>query len=178
MGEGRPVKRAFFLVLFAGAGLVLTSGCKFRIPREALALSPQSLQLRQMQSRRFDTDDEKKILAACAAVLQDLEFTIEESESELGLIVVTKDRSAIQTGQVIVAALLGAPYDVSQRFRASVLTRPIAGRKNVVVRVTFQRTVWNNQNAMTRNEALTDPEHYRTFYEKLSKAVFLEAHEF
>ena len=43
--------------------------------------------MRQMQSRRFETGDEKMILAACAALLQDLGFTLEESASDLGLVV-------------------------------------------------------------------------------------------
>jgi hypothetical protein len=43
------------------------------------------------------------------------------------------------------------------------------------VRVTFQRTVWNQAGQMTRNESLDDPELYREFFFKLSKSVFLDA---
>lgn len=134
-----------------------------------------------MQCRRFDTSDEKKILAASAALLQDLGFNIEETSADLGLLVASKDRSAVETGQVIgsvmVALFTGVatPYDKSQRFRACVITRPTDQNSSVVVRVTFQRTVWNTKRQVTSNEALNKPEQYQEFFQKLSKAVFLEA---
>jgi hypothetical protein len=165
------------------APALLAAGCVTKMPPEALELSPQTVQVRQMQSRRFETPDEKKILAACVALLQDLEFSLEESSSELGLVVGSKDRSAIETGQVIGAVLLSlfggsTPYDKDQRFRASIVTRATEDRKYVVVRATFQRTVWNTQNQISRNEPLNKVELYQIFFERLSKAVFLEAQEF
>ena len=162
-------------------GLIALTGCQTTVPPEALKTTEQTLEMRQMQSRRFDTADEKKILAACAALLQDLGFNIDESCSELGVVVGSKNRSAVETGQVIgsimIALLTGAdtPYDQSQRFRASIITRPTEENKSVIVRVTFQRTVWNSAHQISRNEAMSKPEQYQEFFDKLSKAVFLEA---
>jgi hypothetical protein len=152
------------------------------VPPAALAITPQTVQVRQMQSRRFDTTDEKKLLAACAALLQDLGFNIEESASDLGLVVASKDRTAVETGQVVgsfLVALLGvnAPYDTTQKFRASIVTRPTEDGKSVIVRVTFQRTVWNTQHQVSRNEPLNKPEQYQEFFQKLSKSVFLDAND-
>lgn len=164
--------------------LLVTAGCVTGIPPEALAIRPQTMQLRQLQSRRFQTGDEKLILSACVALLQDLEFNLEETSSELGLVVASKDRSAVETQQEVAAiliAILGGssqPTDKDQRFRASVVTRLSEDKKSVGVRVTFQRTVWNSRNQISRNEAIEKPEYYQLFFEKLSKAVFLEAHEF
>jgi hypothetical protein len=166
-----------------GLGLMLLSGCQTPVPPEALAPKQQTMEMRRMQSRRFDAGDEKKILAASTALLQDLGFNIEETSSELGLLVASKDRSAVETGQVItsvvVAILTGvpSPYDKDQRFRASITTQVSEDKKSVIVRVTFQRTVWNNQKQITRNEALSKPEQYQEFFQKLSKAVFLEAND-
>lgn len=174
------MKTAFGLLCLA-VGSALLSGCQTTVPREALATKEQTVALRQMQSRRFETSDEKSILAASAALLQDLGFNIDEGSSDLGLLVASKNRTAVETGQVVgsivVALLTGAatPYDRSQRFRASVVTRPTDDHKSVVVRVTFQRTVWNTANQITRNEALNKPEQYQEFFQKLSQAVFLEA---
>jgi hypothetical protein len=151
---------------------------------EALRLSPESLPLRQLQTRRFDTPDEKLLLAAGAGILQDLGFTLDASDSQLGVIVASKDRSAVEAGQVIfslLAAFAGAhvPWDQKQKIRASFVTRPAGPeRPSVLVRVTFQRVVWNTQNQITKMEPLDEPRFYQEFFEKLSKAVFLEAHEF
>lgn len=157
--------------------------CQQRIPKEALQLSPESLADRQLQTRLFETNDEAMLLSASAALLQDLGFTLDESETELGVIVASKDRDATEAGQVVMAvalALLGAnvPIDEVQKLRASVVTRPVGeGGRRMAVRVTFQRIVWNNRGQISKQERLNEPESYQEFFSKLSKAVFLEAHE-
>lgn len=162
--------------------------CTQKIPKEALQLSPESLINRQMQTRRFSTD-EKTMLSASAAVLQDLGFTIDESETDLGVIACSKLRDATNAAQiagaVIVALLTGAvtPTDKEQLIRVSLITYPIKIDESdkskclTAVRVTFQRIVTNTQNRITRRECIIDPEIYQEFFDKLSQSVFLEAHE-
>lgn len=52
---------SFTVILF---GLISITGCA-TIPKDALSLSPESLAQRQMQTRKYETKDEAKILAAC-----------------------------------------------------------------------------------------------------------------
>ena len=169
-------------VVLGLAAVAFIVACAPTIPREALQLSSESLQQRQLQTRRFDSADEGKLLTASAAVLQDLGFNIDESETKLGLIVGSKDRSAIDAGQVIGAIVLGVllgastPIDNKQRIRVSLVTRPMA-EQATDVRVTFQRIVWDTENDVTRAEALDDPKLYQEFFEKLSQSVFLGANE-
>jgi len=54
-------------------------------------------------------------------------------------------------------------YDVEQKIRASVVTRPL-GRNGTSVRVTFQRMVWNNQGAISTNESIEEPQLYQDFF--------------
>ena len=51
------------------------------------------------------------------------------------------------------------------------------GSGQSVVRVTFQRIIYDTAGGVTRAEQINDPAIYRDFYEKLSRSVFLEAHE-
>jgi hypothetical protein len=170
-------------VSFFATGLIGLSGCATTktVPPEALKFTPQSLQDRQAQTRRFDTQDEKAMLAAVSGLLQDLGFTLEESDSRLGVLVASKDRDATEAGQValavIFAVLTGVPIatDDEQKIRASVVTKP--STEGLAVRVTFQRIVWNTQGQVSRVEALGDAAAYQDFFEKLSKSVFLEAQE-
>lgn len=158
--------------------------CTAKIPKDALELSPETLEKRQLQTRRFDTPDEGSLLEASAGLLQDLGFNLDEAAPELGLILASKDRSAVEAGQVaaavFVALLTGVatPTDKNQKLRASVVTRPLDEEaKSFAVRVTFQRIVWNTHGQVTKREAIEDPKVYQEFFEKLSKSVFLEAHE-
>jgi len=154
----------------------------------ALTLAPESMGLRQIQTRRFDTRDEGLILSATAGVLQDLGFTIEETAADSGLIVGSKDRAAIEAGQVagqlffaaLVAALGGTAnpiWDQTQKIRVSIVTKPSADNAAVTVRVTFQRVVWNNQGQVAHVETINEATLYQKFYDKLSQAAFLEAHQ-
>lgn len=171
------------LLITLPLSLVLLVSCT-SIPKDALSLSPESLQQRQMQTRRFETTDEAKILAACAGLLQDMGFNLDESETELGVIVGSKERSAVNAAQVagaIVIALLGGghiPTDKVQKMRVCIVSRPIGEKKeSIAVRVTFQRIVWNDQGQVTKREGIVDPKVYQEFFEKLSKSIFLEANE-
>ena len=136
--------------------------CQGGVPKEALELSPESLQQRQTQTRRFDTNNEAKLLTSGAQVLQDLGFTVEDSETKLGMIAASKDRDATETGQVIGAVLLAIltkqaqAIDDKQKIRVSLITRPVSA-KETLVRVTFQRVVWNTRGQVSKTEPLDDP---------------------
>ena len=166
------------------AGLVLVAGCEQTIPKDALQLTPESLAQRQAQTRRFDTADEAMLLSASAAVLQDLGFNLDESETKLGLVVASKDRDATEAGQVVGAVLIAVltgvsvPIDKRQKIRALLVTRPVGeSGDTTAVRVTFQRVVWNSEGQVSKSESLTEPELYQEFFSRLSKSVFLEVHE-
>ncbi len=172
------------MVICAWAALV--AACAATAPADALRLTPESLEQRQLQTRRFDGASEAEMMAAAAGVLQDLGFVIEESETPLGLIVAAKRRSARNAAQIVTATLieivLGWPlptYD-EQTIRASLVTRPApaAGSGDgFLVRITFQRLVRDNRRQVTRAEPLAEPELYQGFFERLSTSVFLEAHK-
>lgn len=168
------------LMLVNAISFSVLMGC-VAIPKDALRLSPESLQQRQMQTRKYETTDEAKILIACAGLLQDMGFNLDESETELGVIVASKMRSAVDASQQVVAVLVGLlagavpPTDKEQKMRASIVTRPV-DENHITVRVTFQRIVWNTQGQVSKREGIADPEVYQEFFAKLSKSIFLEAH--
>jgi hypothetical protein len=179
-------------------GVLFVAGCE-TLPDNAMALSPDSLQQRQLQTRRVEGIDEKALLAASAGVLQDLGFNIDEAETRLGVIVASKKRSAIDTADIITSSLETLAvnmvfalvfgdnekegeinFDVTQKIRISVVTRPALDssghpRKDAqVIRVTIQRLVWDDEGSLTREESIEDPKVYQKFFDRLSKSIFLE----
>lgn len=175
----------------AVSGFLILCACVYSPPvkPEHLRLMPASLAKRQLQTRVFDTENESEVLAASQAVLQDIGFLVDESEVQLGLIVASKERSAIQpaevTAQIILAILValggGQPdptWDEKQIMRVSLVVTPIiADQRGTAVRVTFQRIVFTNKGFVSKSEALGTPKIYQEFFNKLSKALFLEAQE-
>ncbi len=162
---------------------VVLAACAEQIPKEALQLSPDSLERRQAQTRVFETDNEAELLSASAALLQDLGFNLDESEVDLGVIVASKERDATEADQVAASILLAVlfgvamPWDDEQKIRAAIITRHLEDRNGFAVRLTMQRIVWDTQGQVSETEPLDDPEMYKEFFGKLSKAVFLEAQE-
>ena len=82
-----------FLVCALAALSFSFSGCANNtIPPAALQLQKDTLADRQLQTRRFETEDEKALLIAGSGVLQDLGFNLDESETQLGVLVGSKKR--------------------------------------------------------------------------------------
>ena len=180
--------RRYAVCLPAIIGLLAFSGCvESQIKPVHFRLTPESLAKRQLQTRIFDTDDESEVLAAGTATLQDIGFLVDDSEVQLGLVVASKERSAIQPAEVtaqvlitILVAFTGQSYDPvwdeTQIMRVSLVVTPIvAEHRGTSVRVTFQRIVYKNNGMVSKSEALGTPEIYQEFFGKLSKALFLEA---
>ncbi|HQB12763.1 MAG TPA: hypothetical protein PLX96_07325 [Candidatus Omnitrophota bacterium] len=164
----------------------LLAGC-VSIPGNLLVLPSDYLSAREQQMRKFSTLDEKQVLQAGAGALQDLGFTIDKSESELGIIVSSKDRTAVSVGQTTLAitadlacALMGSysnlygQTDKMQKIQASLVVSPSLAQNSTVVRVKFQSIVWNQMGQVSRFETIKDPKIYQDFFERVSKAIFLE----
>ncbi len=188
-------------VLLTIVVLVLT-GCGSSLPKHVLRLTPDTLQNRVLQTRKYEGIPEADLLSASTGVIQDLGFIIDESETKLGLIVGSKKRDAPpdagqRIGQVLVtttslflAAIVAVitkgesgedliyvpPVDDYQKLWASIVIRPTSedDDKTHYVRVTFQRIVWNTEDEIARLQSLNEPEMYQKFFDLLSKSVFLE----
>jgi hypothetical protein len=182
------MRRWFVLLSVVALAGCQTDGANVKNEVAALSLSPDSLAQHQNELRRFDTNDETFVLSAASGVMQDLGFTIEETSAKAGLIVASKDRDAVETGQVasaiMMAALISAlggkadpVWEKNQKIRLSLATRRAADGNGTVVRVTFQRVIWNTKNQISRVESINDPVIYQQFFDKLSQSLFLEAHQ-
>lgn len=143
-------------------------------------LDEQYLARRQLETRNFETPNEELLLSASAQVLQDLGFTLDETETSLGLITANKDREAGSTGEkvgmIFLAALAGTQpvYDVSQKIYVTLVSTKSKTNSGYNVRVEFARIIWNNMN-QARTEKISDEEIYQDFFSKLSQSVFLTA---
>ncbi|MCK4988061.1 MAG: hypothetical protein KAS40_21150 [Desulfobacterales bacterium] len=175
------IRKIFKIYLILNFIVFSLAACRTGIPKEALMLSPESLKDRQLQTRIFETDNEESLLTAAAAVLQDTGFTIEDSETECGLIVFSRDRDVTDYREVMQSIALmfvgiNHPHAKTQKVLASLVTKPL-DNKRIAVRITFLHIVWNKDNVVMKKERLNDFEIYQEFFSKLSKSVFLVAHE-
>jgi len=177
-------------------GLLLLAGCA---PQVSQVLTPPEdmLAQRQFQTKQYESADEDQILRACAALLQDMGFQIDEGTSRLGVILGSKmrDANSLTTGEraavaVLTLGLLVGGYTAplalllvdkmnSQpvRIDVGIFTRKIDAEGNrVAVRIIFRETEYKNgQPALP--QVIKDAAIYQDAFDRLSKALFLEAWE-
>lgn len=164
--------------LVLGVGLLASACMPPRTqPGDFFRLDPESAAHRAMQTRHFATRSYDELLAASAAVLQDLGYQITESERAVGFLRGSKERSAREYGQEInrglvaffssLGIILGAntmyvpPVDLQQQINASLIARPArqtaatedagAGENaesKIEVRVFFYRIVWQSSGSI------------------------------
>ena len=160
------------------------TGCATTAPENLFQVAETSLQDRQMQSRFFETSNEVELLSAGVAVLQDMGYSIDETETKSGVVTASKTVDATNKAQMagaILLAVLGGgnvSVDSQQQIKVSFVTLPSKNNKSgYLARATFQRIVINTEGQVTRAETMANEELYREFFNKLSKSVFLEAQE-
>jgi hypothetical protein len=166
----------FLLIAFG-----FLSGCETTVPKGSLQITPEALEKRQLQTRVYENVTEDIVISASVGIMQDLGYTIKETESKLGLVVGEKDRDATEAGQValaILGALVGAstPIDSHQKIKISLVVSPVRidDMTRYQARIALQRIVWNTQNQISKIESLDDKDIYEDFFTKLDKALFLE----
>lgn len=164
---------------------LLLSAC-VTVPPKTFLVTPEQLEKRQVETRKYDGISETDLLVASSNVLQDLGFNLENSETKLGVLTASKQRDATNAGEIAVAvfvAILGGgamAVSKDQSIRVALVVRPATdGDGNYMtnsnfVRVTFQRIVRKTDNSAYA-ETLIDPELYKDFFDRVSKSVFLEA---
>lgn len=164
-------------------------GCE-TMPKGFLKPSEEAVKKRQLEMRQYETKDEIKIITSVAGVLQDLGFTLDSSETQLGLVAASRQADAKDAGQIAGAAFLdiagalfggysnaSARVDKEQKVKACIVVKPSLDGNKTVVRATFQRIVWNMSNQISRVETISDRDVYQKFYDGLSKSIFLEAEQ-
>jgi hypothetical protein len=146
---------------------------------------PAPLELRQAQTRTFETPEARLVLKAALNVLQDQGFVIRQADAELGLVTAVTEWRSGQPNQGLrilkwVAAL--PTYGASlllptgrtefSAIEAIVNVTPEAARTRV--RVSLVAKVTDKKGNVQRVSPVDDPLPYQRLLAGLDKAVFLE----
>jgi hypothetical protein len=146
------------------AATLVVGACQTPPPKQSMALQPEALAQRVLETRQFDTTDEVLMLRGALIVLQDEGYQLDEMDAELGVLTGTRPD--------------GGPVSF-----ASVVARPVGDpQRGVTIRVTFQGIQTTSEKSLLGLPKMSwklgrcdDPSAYQAFFERLSAAVFLEA---
>lgn len=173
------MRRRAFVGLGLGLGTLALAGCQATPAQQIAALTPTGAgtAARARQSRRFETSDRALMLQAALGALQDLGFTIDESNAETGVIVGSKTAGAQIRAQVTVRAAPSAPGASASSASGSAPSPAPGSAPSSIVRATFQRYRPRPGAMLAVGETLDDPLLYQGFFERVAQSAFLTAQE-
>jgi hypothetical protein len=177
--------------LLAATALLALAGCM-----PPAKPPPTQLEVREYQTRTFDTADTALVLKAMFNVLQDDGYVVKNAVIDLGLITAQKEsdlapgRSGANggglfggLGGIVIGGtgpggvvVGGSPQEHSY---PKTEVRDFTGNvsafgKQTKVRVSFQRKVLDNRGQVVEVEPITDLEFYQSFFSRMDKSLFLQ----
>lgn len=163
-------------LVFIVASLCAFSGCS-SIPKDAFLLTPSNLEDRRLESRIFSTIDESTLLKDGAVILENMGYTTDLMNPDIGLLTATKHEERKGTAAMVMTVLSAglASTDKEQAYKATFTTMPSHDKQGAyITRLTLQRIVFNSDDEATSVELIKDAELYKLFYERLEASTFIE----
>lgn len=140
-------------------------------------VTPQKtqLQIRQFQTRSYETNDTKMVMKAMLNVLQDDGFIVKNAVLDLGLLSAEKSVDIENKGQVFLASFIGganAVWKIASIVHCTANVSEYGSQTRV--RVNFQVKVLNNKGGLMIIEQIGDENYYQVFFTKVDKGVFIQ----
>jgi hypothetical protein len=152
--------------------LLLAAGCK-----TTSTTPPKSqLEIRELQTRSYETNDVKLVMKVLVSVLQDEGFLVQNSSTDLGLLAATK-QIRVESEQDFGTVLPQLSPNVKRR-KNSVLDANVVVSEygtGCRVRVSFQIKMLSKSGKVRDAVAVDDAAYYQRFFSKVDKGLFLQA---
>lgn len=133
------------------------------------------LELRQMQTREFDTTDTKMALKALLNVLQDDNFIVEQVNTEIGFFKASKTMETEDVDSKFWGTFWhGSDAEWVKNSVVDCTANVTLHGQRIRIRANFQVKELNNKGAVENVRAVDNPEFYQAFFAKVSKGLFIE----
>lgn len=161
------------MMRFVVLGLCLSlAGCMMQP-----AMPPRtSLQVREIQSRDFDTANSTLVMKALLNVLQDEGFVTRNAVTDLGLITATREANTSDTSAMVFGSIImgnDATWPQTNIVEATANVSPY-GSSRTRVRLSFMEKQLDNRGGVFRVREIQDPLFYKNFFTKVDKGLFIE----
>ncbi len=133
------------------------------------------LQIREIQTRSFESKDAKSVLKEMINVLQDEAFIVKQANLDLGLLSGEKDID-VENGWHSFFSVLANGKNASWTKNAliEVSANVTQFGKDTKVRVNFQRKLFDNFGRVVKVIQIYDQEYYQEFFFKVDKGLFIQ----
>ncbi|MCE5293455.1 MAG: hypothetical protein LLF94_02420 [Chlamydiales bacterium] len=153
--------------------------CLFAVTACAPSKPPEpektQLEIRQMQTRTFDTDQYKLVMKSVLNTLQDENFIVKNVAMDLGFLTATQEKDIEDSHARMWAKMQraeSARWPKHEVIEATVNVSEFG--KQVRVRVNFQKKIMDNCASVISVSQLTDEKFYQNFFSKVDKGIFIQ----
>jgi hypothetical protein len=161
----------FTLLLPTLTILMVFTGCVRQTSEKPIT----QLEIREIQSREFDTNDTKLVMKSMMNVLQDDGYIIKNAVCELGLLNAEKSIDVEDTFAATCMVILVSPnarWSKQQILEASANVSEYGSKTRI--RMNFQTKTIDNFGCPKNVETVRNPKIYQDFFDKVSKGLFLQ----
>ena len=168
------MKKACYIFVVA-SGLLMFSSCNIN---KNITPPPTQLEIRQMQTRDYDTKDTRLVMKSLLNVLQDEGFIIKNATLDLGMISAEKSIDIENSSEAFFAKINGGNY---AHWRTHMLVE-ISGNVSEYgdqtrIRINIQKKVYDNYGAVVDVDQIKDGEYYQKLFIKIDKGIFIQSED-
>lgn len=155
---------ALFCLVFAGCG-----------PQNKGADQKTQLEIRELQTRMYDTQNFKLVMKSVLNVLQDENFIVKNVALDLGFLTATKEIDVEDPNAAFWAKFQRtdtARWRKNEVIDATVNVTEFGNQMRV--RANFQSKVMDNKGAVVSVNQMVEDEFYQDFFSKVDKGIFIQ----
>ncbi len=130
------------------------------------------LQIRELQTRMYDTRDTKMVMKTMLNVLQDDGFIVKDANLELGFLTATKEMGVETKEAVFWGTFLGGTWEKGAIVEATSNVSEYGEQTRV--RVNFQKKVYDSVGKVVKAQQIEDSKFYQEFFTKVDKGLFIQ----
>lgn len=171
--------KALYTSICVSLALLTFSGCGVTaVPGMVLGKKQKQktqLEIREMQTRIFETNDCKMVIKAMLDVLQDDDYIIEQVNVDMGFFNASKEGNAEDALERFWETFWWGGMATYKKNSIIDCTANISefGEK-VKVRANFRVKFMNNRGGVEFVSQVDDPKFYQEFFSKVDKGIFIE----
>jgi len=133
------------------------------------------LQIREFQTRIYDTTDQKMVMKAILNVLQDDGFIIKNVVPDVGLISAEKSVDVENKAEAFWSTFLYGVFATWKKAYVIESTVNVSEYGNKIrVRANFQAKLLDNKNGIKELKQIDDEKFYQEFFAKVDKGIFIQ----
>jgi len=133
------------------------------------------LQVREFQTRTFDTNKTDEVMSAVVEAFQDQGFMVKNVVPQVGLIAATREVEIENRDEAIFKSFMlgqNAVWSKNVIIEATANVRTLGN--STKIRANFQEKTLNNHGGVDTVNVIEDPKFYQDFFDKIGKSIFIE----